>query len=554
MNLTGNETTKQFKKLSIKVIIAIILIFAFALPILVNYISNKEPNYMMESYNHNLNYIESKISELSKQDSPENKNQIAFLEAQKESVKLSIDNNIKFEEWKRNESDSFLEDSNKIVVINSILEGVSQKIIMENVVNNFQSTDSNNVSDFFTLSKEKLKAEKNALIKEKEEIKKSLASNNYIGYIEKSIKKSNDGIEKLNKQISETEKKLKSKDDKKLTVELDSLKSSLELQKSLLKVDEYRLKNRVPYEDKDWRSKTLDTIKNSTQELSTPMLSEEEYIKESQGYNSIGKTYEDYKDIYMENKVKNQDSIKLSWHSLNSNIPQIGFDDSARTSVDNIYNVFVMISAMFAIIIAGGIVSTEFSKGTVRLLLIRPVSRYKILLSKLLSVFLIGYAVMFLSIIVLTISSGFVYGFDSLSTSVLRISGGSVVETGFFIYLIPKMLFTSISLIFVVSLAFMVSTVAKNTALSVGLSSILLLGSIPISMILGNFKVGYLAKIVIGYVNLPLVTLMTGFVETLKVQFGVSLNMNQGAIQLAVLSVVFIVISFISFTKSDVKN
>lgn len=551
INLTQNETTKQFKKLNIKVIIALILIFSVTLPILINYINNKENNFMIENYKHNLNYIESRISELSKEDKTENKIEKQFLEAEKQVMKINIDNNINYNDWRSVETDALLGKLSKIVVVDNIIGGVDKKTIS----NNMHYLSNEDVEVYFTLSNEELKKEKDKLVKEKEDLTKSIVSNDYMAYLSKAVTNQEAVIKESNKEILEYEKALeKNKDDKNLVEKINLAKLAFNTEKSILEMDKYRLKNRIPYDDKEWRHNTLQGMINSVHELSQPMLSEEDYKRESGNYGHLGKTYEDYKDIYNKNKVKNEKNIKLGWYSLENNIPQISNSYDARSIVDNTYEIFVMITAILSIIIAGGIVSSEFSKGTVRLLLIRPVSRVKILLSKLISVFLIGYGVLFLSIILLTISSGFILGFDTLSTSVLKVVEGSVVEGNYFMYMLPKLLLSSVSIIFVIAMSFMISTVAKNTALSVGLSSILFLGSMPITMILANFKLAAITKFVIAYANLSIFNLMPFFQETIRTQYGVTLDVNIGAIQLAVLSIIFIVVSFISFMKSDVKN
>jgi len=49
---------------------------------------------------------------------------------------------------------------------------------------------------------------------------------------------------------------------------------------------------------------------------------------------------------------------------------------------------FTTFASLFAIVIGAGIVAAEFSTGTIKLLLIRPVNRFKILLSKYLATLL----------------------------------------------------------------------------------------------------------------------------------------------------------------------
>ena len=57
----------------------------------------------------------------------------------------------------------------------------------------------------------------------------------------------------------------------------------------------------------------------------------------------------------------------------------------------------IQFAGLFAIIIAAGIVASEFNWGTIKLLLIRPIDRGKILASKYLAV--IVFALMLLSVL-----------------------------------------------------------------------------------------------------------------------------------------------------------
>lgn len=554
LNLTKNELTKQYKKVSIKVIVAFALMLALILPFLLTYVKNKSENYMAENYKHELSYIESRISELSKDDKIENKIEKELFEAQKESTEISIANNLDYSDWRNTETSSYTQASSKIIILNHILNGVDESIVVTSASKGYMPVEPEELQGYLKLSKEELKKKKDELAKEKEEIKKSIESNDYIAYIQKSIKTKEKLIKDSTTQITELEKAPSSGENNDIQKQTASLKEVINTEKSLLELEEYRLKNKIDYDKDNWKNNTLSEISSSISVLNTPLMSEEDFKKNGSEYMGMGKTYEDYVEIYNKEKKDNEEKIKLGWYSLENNIPQLKFDNEARGMTKSTYELFIILSCIISIIIAGGIVSSEFSKGTVRLLLIRPASRFKILLSKMVSVFLIGYGVMLLSILFLIISSGFVMGFDSLSTNVLAVVGGDVVEKSYFIHLLSNILFSSISLIFVVSLSFMISTIVKNTALSVGLSSILYLGSLPITLILATFKLGALAKFVLGYVNLSVLKLIPDFVSLMKGQFGVTLDLSTGAIQLAVLSVVFIVASFIVFIKSDVKN
>ena len=67
------------------------------------------------------------------------------------------------------------------------------------------------------------------------------------------------------------------------------------------------------------------------------------------------------------------------------------------------------------VLIAGAIVSDEFNKGTIKLLLVRPFNRAKILLAKFITVLITVLFVMILTVILQFIVGGIFFGFESLS-------------------------------------------------------------------------------------------------------------------------------------------
>ncbi|WP_412095571.1 ABC transporter permease, partial [Bacillus inaquosorum] len=57
---------------------------------------------------------------------------------------------------------------------------------------------------------------------------------------------------------------------------------------------------------------------------------------------------------------------------------------------------FTILTGLFTIIIAAGIVANEFNWGTIKLLMIRPLNRFQILLSKYITVLLFGFLLLFI--------------------------------------------------------------------------------------------------------------------------------------------------------------
>ena len=123
----------------------------------------------------------------------------------------------------------------------------------------------------------------------------------------------------------------------------------------------------------------------------------------------------------------------------------------------------ILISQMpfLSTIVASEIVSGEYSKGTFRMYLSRPLSRNKILLSKLVIVQLYTVIMMFFFIFYTLIISCSILGVGDLAVfhkGLLFLSEGDILWRFFLAFLISTMVMISIS-----SLCFMLSTICKNS-------------------------------------------------------------------------------------------
>lgn len=266
-----------------------------------------------------------------------------------------------------------------------------------------------------------------------------------------------------------------------------------------------------------------------------------------------GLTYDNYL-IQRENRITDaKERLQMDWYSLENDIPQTKFVSDARSSLLDTYKVYLSIAVVVAIIIGGGIVASEYSTGTVRLLMIRPVSRWKILLSKLMAVVIFGYITLFMGIIVNTISSGIAFSFGDYSVPMLVMKNGEVITKNFFVYLMPNILFISISMIFIISVVFTLSTVIRNTAFAVGITMAGFLGSTTAVTLAAHLGMKWVSKTCLPYINLTNYVDESYIINSLK-EMGWNLNPTLGAVHLMAIAVVLIVISFAVFSKRDVTN
>lgn len=195
---------------------------------------------------------------------------------------------------------------------------------------------------------------------------------------------------------------------------------------------------------------------------------------------------------------------------------------------------------LLTIIISSGIVSSEFSQGTIKMLLSRPVKRWKILCSKYFTVILYSLLLTVILFAVTYITSFIL--FPKSPESIMSFSGGDV-ETS-------KMLGKALYMIFlgwintavISTLAFMIGTLFRSTSLAIGISIFLYFTGNAIVFFLEKYE---FAKYIL-FTNTDLTQYETGY-ELIE-----GLSMSFSATVLAVYTVLFLLLSFFSFIKRDV--
>jgi len=545
--LIKNELIKQYKKTSVKVIVILILLASIMLPVALKFLQSK---WYINSYNQDIQWQQTEITNIDSSKKNKDIQKKIFEENIKKSQTL-IDSNVSWDDW-RNEVAGEASNKSKEAII---LSGISEGLAGEELFFNIHEFDVNMFNEYLGMSKDELQKIITSKNKESKELYDSVIKNDYLVYLDKNIKSSKEEIKNLKSTIKTSEDEVKKNpNNKNFVTSLENSKIQLDALEKRLKATEYRYNNKIPYDNKNWKNNTIRDISYKIDENGERLLSETEFTQYNSEKIAKGYTYEEYKKDYEKKTKSIEQAIVLDWYSLENNIPQVKFDNDIRNSVDRTYLMYVSVAIILCIIIGGGIVSSEYSTGTVRLLMIRPVSRWKILFSKLVSVFIIGYGVLLTTVILNIISSGIVNGFGGLATKVISFSGESIVQQSFVISIIPKLLFSSISLIFIIALVFAISTIIKNTALAVGLTTVAYLGSSVATMIMASLGMRWVGKTILPYMNLSTFITNSQYVEMFKSEYSIVLSSTMGAIQLIVFATILIIASFLVFQKRDVMN
>ncbi|SDJ69175.1 ABC transporter permease [Salimicrobium halophilum] len=235
------------------------------------------------------------------------------------------------------------------------------------------------------------------------------------------------------------------------------------------------------------------------------------------------------------------DQIRLNEYRIQNNIAPDGFSGWNFVQENRM---FVALISLFTIIIAAGSIANEFRWGSIKLLLIRPVSRTKILASKFITVLL--FAIMMLAgLFLLSMALGaLMFGIGTWTEPYLFIQNGEVKEMTIMGYSLMQYGFSSVNLLMMVTFAFMISAVFRNSALAIGTAIFL--------MMTGNSIVTFFSDkewakyILFANTDLNQFVMGTPMIEDLTMSFSISV--------LAVYFVVFLAASWLVFTKRDVAS
>jgi ABC-2 type transport system permease protein len=204
----------------------------------------------------------------------------------------------------------------------------------------------------------------------------------------------------------------------------------------------------------------------------------------------------------------------------------------------------ISLITLFTVVVGAGSVASEFSWGTIKLLMIRPAKRGKILLSKYISIILFALSLLLILLATSMIIGGIVHGFDRLDIPHLAFQDGKVVEIGMLSHIISVYGLNSISLIMLVTFAFMISTVFRSSSLAIGLAIFLMFMGGQITYLLAS-KYEW-AKYIL-FANMDL----TQYIDGVPIVEGMTMSFS--IMMLLIYFVLFNVLSWYVFKNRDIS-
>ena len=177
-------------------------------------------------------------------------------------------------------------------------------------------------------------------------------------------------------------------------------------------------------------------------------------------------TYSDYVEELEKGRSDAEAGIRVAHYAVMNNVAPEGVNDKTKYNIRSEIISVSGFATVFSIVLAGMIVANEFTSGTVRLLLIRPKKRWKILLSKLTCALSLYVLLVLISIAVLSVIEIMLHGVGDTFTPDLSYSEGRVTEIPAIVETLYTAALAIIQSLPFIMLAFLLSVLMKKSALS----------------------------------------------------------------------------------------
>lgn len=238
----------------------------------------------------------------------------------------------------------------------------------------------------------------------------------------------------------------------------------------------------------------------------------------------------------------NQNQIERNNYHLENDIEPIGY--GAWQYVQENQGLLSIVS-LLTIIVAAGIIANEFRWGTIKLLLIRPLSRTKILASKYISVLLFALFTLLFVLLFSWITGALFFGIEGVNPYVVQNQVGNYEYVSVIMEIISGYGYGLVNLVMMATFAFMISSVFRNSALAIGIAVFLMMAGNMIAAFFADYAWG---KYIL-FANTDLsqyANSNTPWIEDMSLGFSITV--------LCVYYVVFILLSWMFFTKRDVAG
>ena len=221
-----------------------------------------------------------------------------------------------------------------------------------------------------------------------------------------------------------------------------------------------------------------------------------EAIAKTYGYNNIHKLYGEKYENYNEYNVRSriQSNTYYVMHNTNrtmylDNLQLNNSSSMGANMYDYAYYVLKIMTiciSMFVIVLACMSVAEESENGTIKLLLMRPYKRYKIILAKLLTIMLTAILLLVFGFIIAIVAGLAKYGIPSINTILVVFNASSAYTVPAFVQLLYALLCMLGEITFYLILSFMISTLIRSFGGSMSTGFAVMIVAIAVNIVLAN--------------------------------------------------------------------
>ena len=373
--------------------------------------------------------------------------------------------------------------------------------------------------NYFTYQEKSDSGLKNAKAKYDEYIKR-LDTDDWRYFAEEELKEENAKIDELKKVQAKTTN----------TLEIKEIQSQIRGYEISRQIATWRLEKDIPYGN-DYKNNCLNSYMVAMEDIRSYEFGETE-----KNYNSKKQYYEA------------QETAAINKYDI-ENGTTVGDTSSAKGIVLSTFEEYEIFLIVMFMMTAGVIVSEEFSKGTIKLLLIKPYKRSTILASKFITSIIVAIIVIILVILMQFVVGGLIQGFDSFKnpTIIYDHTINNVKQINTIQYLAMQALGKAPMYILLMTLAFAFSTIFTNSTLAITISLLGYMGSSVINVLALNLKLDWIKYFVTP--NWNLTEYFWGGIPTFE---GITLPFSIAII--VIYMVIMLVPTFIIFQKKNIKN
>lgn len=339
-------------------------------------------------------------------------------------------------------------------------------------------------------------------------------------FAKKDLEQAKTSLTNLEEQRANTEDKQ----------ELHALEIGIQNAKIDQEVAKIRIDKEIQYGN-DFRNRALETYQNEAKNVINMenSMQELDYKEKQEKNNSIEKR-------------------EINRYILENNV-DINKSNDVRGILKDVFSEYGLFIIVMIVMIAGTIVSEEFNKGTIKLLLVKPYDRRKILLAKFITVLIMIVFSIVAVVLMELIVGGIIFGVDSLSVPVLQYNfvTQSLESMNIFAYLGIEILTQLPKLVLLATLAFACSTLFTNSAVAIAIPLLGYMSADMINLLVIQYKVEFMKFFV--SLNWDFKEYLFGNLPNME-----GLTLGFSMVICALYFVVMLIPTFVVFQKKNIKN